>query len=80
MEDKKRAFGFKLDAVKYHLDKMGFIFNNNKSHFLNITKNSKLPASEEIRPFFFYYDAFLFELVSCFDIILDMNPKICTTT
>lgn len=75
--EKKRAFAFKLGAAKYHLQQLRSIFKSHNQLFFEWSQKPESYTPKEIIPFFYYYDAFLYELVSCFDMILQYLAAKC---
>ena len=67
---KKKAFEYKLGAAKYHLKQLKDIFDIHQQLFHNLASNTTAKTPVEIMPFFYHYDAFLYELGSCFDMSL----------
>jgi hypothetical protein len=68
--DKKRAFEYKLHAAKYHLTIMKNSFEHHKQQFVELSKHPNAHTPKELMPFFYSYNSFLYELYSCFDIML----------
>lgn len=70
MEDKEQDFNFKLGAAKYHLQRLNLIFNTHKNLFHKSCLDPSSKTPKEIMEFFYHCDAFLYELSSCFDMLL----------
>ena len=67
---KKKAFEYKLGAAKYHLKRRRDIFKEHDQLFFKWSDQPNYHTPDELMPFFYHYDAFLYELHSCFDMIL----------
>lgn len=67
---KKKAFEYKLGAAKYHLKQMQSIFKEYNQLLFKWSNDPKSRAPAKIIPFFYHHDAFLYELSSCFDMML----------
>ena len=54
IEDKKRAFGFKMDATRFHRDHMLSIFKTHETKFLELAQNPDLgkKLEGELRDFY----------------------------
>lgn len=67
---KNRAFAYKLGASRYHLGRLKLIFKEHQEIFYKLAKEPHINTPSEVMPFFYHYDAFLYELSSCFDMTL----------
>lgn len=62
---------FKIMAAQHHLRAMHYVYNREKPGLDAWAKNyPREPSPDTFQPFYYYFDAFLYELVSCFDMIL----------
>jgi len=73
MDDSKlktKAFAYKLGASKYHLEQLKRLFKKHQQIFYRLATQPRDNTPPEVMPFFYHYDAFLYELGSCFDMTL----------
>lgn len=78
MDGKDIDFDFKLRAANYHLLRLYSIFQEHKKIFYDTVSDASKSTPEEIMIFFYHCDAFLYEMSSCFDMILQYVFEKCS--
>jgi hypothetical protein len=66
------AFAYKLGAAKYHFRQLETLSHEHVPLIIEWTKNHQDPVPSPMMEIFYHLDAFIYQLYSCFDMILQI--------
>ena len=63
---------YKLRAARFHYENIESAYHAVKPAMFEWTKNFSSPTPQEVMPIYISLDTFLYQLVSCFDMLLQV--------